>query len=191
MKWALALILVAVIAIRGAKTPAHTLMAAATDVILASALAWTVLWAVEASALRPAFRPAFRKLAWITPPAVLLQVILGSLYRHEIWGILPHFAGAAVAGSLALILCLLLIQNHLEVQRPAAIVMTILLTQIALGITTFILRLLDMDATIWFTISSAAHITTGAITLAATVSLGRLVIGDPAAHRQDSRPENQ
>lgn len=189
MKVSAALIVIA-IAARSVGAPAHSLRGAAVDVILAITLAAIVIRGPHAPALRPAPHQ-YRKLAYLAPPAILLQVILGTLYRHEIWGILPHMAGAALAGSLTLILCVLLIQHQPEFQKPAVIVMAILLAQIALGITTFVLRLLDMETTIWFTIASTAHVTVGAITLAATASLGRLVVGNPAAHRHDPRPQNE
>jgi len=127
-------------------------------------------------------------LARLGPYAAFLQIILGAAYRREIRGIMPHMAGAAIVTSIVLILCVQLIQQESGVQKPAIAAMAILLVQVSLGIATFILQLLDLDKTSWFTALSDAHIATGAIMLAATISLRRLVIGDPAAHRQNSRP---
>ena len=122
-------------------------------------------------------------LARLGPYAAFLQIMLGAAYRREIQGILPHMAGAAIVTSLVLILCVQLIQQESGLQKPATAAMTVILIQVSLGIATFILRLLDLDATLWFTALSDAHIATGAVAFAATLSLRRLIIGDPASHR--------
>jgi len=80
-------------------------------------------------------------------------------------------------------------QQRPSLRKPAIAAMSVVLVQVTLGILSFILRMLDMDTGIWFTVSTVAHVTVGAATLAATVSLGRLVVGDPAPHAEDPGPE--
>jgi len=129
-------------------------------------------------------------LAMLTPPLVLMQIAFGAAYRHKVWGVMPHLAGAMTVACLVLILCVLLLQRRPVLRRPAIIAMSIVLAQVSLGITSFVLRMLDLDTGLWFRVFSSAHVTLGAATLAATVSLGRLVVGDPAPHGEDPGPEN-
>jgi heme A synthase len=128
-------------------------------------------------------------LAMLTPPLVLIQIAFGAAYRHKVWGVMPHLAGAMTVACLVLVLCMLLLQRRPLLRRPAIIAMSIVLAQVSLGITSFILRMLDLDTGLWFRVFSAAHVTLGAATLAATVSLGRFVVGDPAPHGENPGPE--
>jgi len=129
-------------------------------------------------------------LAMLTPPLVLMQIAFGAAYRHKIWGVMPHLAGAMTVACLVLILCMLLLQRRPLLRRPAIVTMSIVLAQASLGITSFVLRILDLDTGLWFLVFSSAHVTLGAATLAATVSLGRFVVGDPAPHGENPGPEN-
>jgi heme A synthase len=129
-------------------------------------------------------------LAMLTPPLVLMQIAFGAAYRHKLWGVMPHLAGAMTVACLVLVLCTILMQRRPALHRPAAIAISIVLVQISLGITSYILRVLDLDMGLWFRVFSAAHVTVGAATLAATVSLGRFVVGNPAPHGEDPGPEN-
>jgi heme A synthase len=106
---------------------------------------------------------------------------MGAAYRHKAWTVMPHMAGAIIAVSTTLILAVLLLQNNVELRRPSILVLTIVLSQASLGIASFLLRLLVLDS--WFTVLSTAHVTVAAMLLGATVSLWRLVVGDPATHR--------
>ncbi len=129
-------------------------------------------------------------LAMLTPPLVLMQIAFGAAYRHKVWGVMPHLAGAMTVACLVLILCMMLMQQRPALRRPAIIAMSIVLVQVSLGIASYILVMLDLDTGLLFTVLSAAHVTVGAATLAATVSLGRFVVGDPPPHAEDSGPEN-
>lgn len=128
-------------------------------------------------------------LAMMAPPLVLVQIAFGAAYRHKVWGVMPHIAGAMIVAFLILVLCMMLMQQRPSLRKPAIAAMSVVLVQVTLGILSFILRMLDMDTGIWFTVSTVAHVTVGAATLAATVSLGRLVVGDPAPHAEDPGPE--
>jgi heme A synthase len=122
-------------------------------------------------------------LAAATPFTVLAQIAMGAAYRHKVSSVMPHMAGAAIAVSVTLILSVLLIQKSPELRSPSIILLAVVLSQASLGIASFILRLLDLDSTIWFTILSTAHVTVAALLLAASTSLWRFVVGDPTAHR--------
>jgi hypothetical protein len=132
--------------------------------------------------------PSLTWMAIAIPPLVLVQIALGAAYRHKIWGVLPHMGGAMIVALLALILCMLLLRERPTLRTAVITTMTIVLCQVALGITSFMLRLLDLDSGPWFTVLTTAHVSVGAATLAATALLGRLVVGDPPPHRENAEP---
>jgi hypothetical protein len=132
-----------------------------------------------------------RNLSWMAiaiPPLVLIQIALGAAYRHKIWGVMPHMAGAMIVALLALILCMLLLRERPVLHTAVITTMTIVLCQVAVGITSFMLRLLELDSGAWFTALTTAHVCIGAATLAMTALLGRLVVGDPPPHRDNAEP---
>ena len=112
--------------------------------------------------------------AFWTPPLVLVQISLGALYRHKVFGVLPHMAGAMVVAGLVLVTSVMLLQNlpgH-PTLRPIAIgAMCVFLLQVSLGIATLVMRLLDFDTSPGFVFLAAAHVCTGALTLAASLLL--------------------
>jgi hypothetical protein len=116
--------------------------------------------------------PSLPLIALLTPFAVILQIALGALYRHKIFSVMPHMAGAMVATLLLLVLTVQLLQNFPAhpTLRPVAIAsMSVLLLQVTLGIAAFVMRLLDFDTNTGFVFLTAAHVCVGALTLAASV----------------------
>jgi hypothetical protein len=117
---------------------------------------------------------SIRRFALAIPPLVLLQTALGAAYRHKIWGVLPHMAGAMTVVLLTMLVCVILLQRLPQPGplRSAAIgLMSIILVQISLGIAAFLMRLLDADQSPVFPWIAVAHVSTGALTLAASVIL--------------------
>jgi heme A synthase len=117
---------------------------------------------------------SIRRFALAIPPLVLLQTALGAAYRHKATGVLPHMGGAMIVVLLTLLVCVIILQR---LQKPgplrtAAIsLMSVVLVQISLGIAAFLMRLLDADETPVFAWIAVAHVTTGALTLGASVIL--------------------
>lgn len=132
--------------------------------------------------------PWVSTIALLTPLAVIAQVGLGALYRHKVYSVLPHMAGALVATLLVLVLSVQLLQSfpgHSTLAPVAIASMSVLLLQVTLGIAAFVMRLLDFDTTTGFLFIAAAHICVGALTLAASVVLCIEV------RRCSVRPRNQ
>ncbi|HWE50433.1 MAG TPA: hypothetical protein VG273_11610 [Bryobacteraceae bacterium] len=118
--------------------------------------------------------PSLLTIANLTPLAIVIQIALGAAYRHKIFSVMPHMAGAMVATLLLLVLSVQLLQNFPtnETLRPTALAaMSALLLQVTLGIAIFVMRLLDFDTSTVFAFLAAAHICVGALTLAASVVL--------------------
>jgi heme A synthase len=122
------------------------------------------LLATEADWVHLEHGRALRLISLWLPPLTLMQIIFGALYRHKIWGILPHMAGALVVALLSLIVCTLLMQRAPEgttVRGAAVMLLSAVLTQVTLGIAAFVMRLLEIDTTVAFTIVAALHVATG------------------------------
>lgn len=109
-----------------------------------------------------------------TPAIITMQIVLGAGYRHKLWGVLPHLAGAMAAALLLLLVPVLLLQkigNHKVLRRAATAQITVGVTQVALGIGTYLLRLIDLDTTPAFIGFAAAHAGVGALALGSSLVL--------------------
>ena len=118
--------------------------------------------------------PSLRSMANITPPIVLIQVMLGAAFRHKAAGLTWHIVGAMVVALLILILGMFVMQQFPKhpALRPAAIaLLTIGLTQVLLGIAAITTEMMAPDNTVPFSVvlSTAAHVAGGALTLAASL----------------------
>jgi hypothetical protein len=115
-----------------------------------------------------------RQAAFAGPPLALLQIVFGALYRHKVIGVLLHMAGALAVSLLTLIVCVAIIQQitpSMPVKTAASAAMTVVLTQITLGIAAFVMRLLNADAGPIFLAVTVLHVTVGSMTLASTTLL--------------------
>lgn len=105
-----------------------------------------------------------RLISFWLPALTLIQIVFGALYRHRIWEVLPHMAGGLVVALLALIVSTMLMQRAPEgtpLRSAAVMLLSAVLTQVTLGIAAFVMRLLEADMTMAFTIVAALHVATG------------------------------
>jgi hypothetical protein len=109
----------------------------------------------------------------LAPVLVSLQIGLGAAYRHKVMGVLPHMAGAMLIAGFLLIVCIRTMQRAEQraARTAAAVLLSIVLLQVSLGIATFLMQLLDAENQPAFTIVSVIHICVGSLTLAAAVAL--------------------
>ena len=115
-----------------------------------------------------------RALAVAAPPAVLIQIALGAAYRHKVTSVMPHMAGAMIVSFLTLVVSVIILQQYPDYRslRSAAVaVLSIVLTQVTLGVTAFVLELLDIADPEWLIVSTVSHVLVGSLTLAATLVL--------------------
>jgi heme A synthase len=117
--------------------------------------------------------PKLRLFSIATVPLILLQIILGAAYRHKLIGLLPHLGGAMIVSLAIVILAMLILQRHPKHRtlRAAAIwLISILVAQVLLGFTAFVLPLLNVSP-IAVIATTASHVVVGSLTLAANVVL--------------------
>jgi hypothetical protein len=133
---------------------------------------------------------AVRPAAMITPGAVLIQISLGALYRHQIIGVMPHMLGAIVVALLTLVVSVILLQHfgkHQQLKSAATSLISAVLVQVCLGIAVFMMLLLNAGNSSVFAVTATAHVFMGALTLAASVvtamQVARVCGGDTQADR--------
>ena len=116
--------------------------------------------------------PSLSNIILAAPPLILLQIALGALYRHKAIGVIWHIAGAMSVAGLVVIACVLLLRQIPSERAPrlaAGWLNGILVTQVTLGMSTLLLRMLEMDAAH----VAATHITGGSLTFAGSLVLFR------------------
>lgn len=121
--------------------------------------------------------PALRRFAMATPPLILLQIMLGAAYRHDVIGILPHLGGALIVTVAILVLAMLIRQRHPEHKKLCAAatwLMCILGAQVMLGFTALVLPELKANSIAVIAVT-ALHVVVGSLTLGANLVLVMLV----------------
>ena len=115
--------------------------------------------------------PALASAAMAMPLLVVLQIALGAAYRHKVFGVMPHLAGAMVALLLILVVSVYILQNittHATLRSAAGALLGVTLAQVSLGIAVFVMELLDVDNALVLVTTTAGHVAIGALTLAAS-----------------------
>jgi len=120
--------------------------------------------------------PSLRSMAVAAPVVVLAQVMLGAAFRHKAMGLTWHIVGAMVVALTILILgmCVMQAYPRHRALRPASIaLLSVALTQVLLGITAVTTEILAPDNAVptSVVVSTVAHVTVGAATLAASLAL--------------------
>lgn len=93
--------------------------------------------------------PSLRALTVLTTSAVLVQLILGALFRHSAFGITPHLIGAFVVSVLAFwagARVLMKFSKQRGLLHAALLVMGLLVTQVSLGIASYVVKMADIHA---------------------------------------------
>jgi heme A synthase len=129
-------------------------------------------WNRDPERISGAARPLLRPAALATPLVVVLQVALGAAYRHDMTSIMPHMGVAMGVACLALIVSSVVLQNFprpASLRHAATALISIVLTQVCLGITAFVILVLNATGTVWFIVATIGHVSIGAATLAASV----------------------
>jgi cytochrome c oxidase assembly protein subunit 15 len=144
--------------------------------------------------------PSLHHLTGVTTCAILVQLVLGSVYRHAGSGIAPHLVGACVVALLvvtvvARILADFPVQRALT--RPALILAALLVVQVALGIYSYILKAAAQGqphpphAAVLVT---TLHVAVGALTLVTSLYLTyqshRFLLAQPGAEKIGSAPQS-
>ena len=136
-------------------------------------------WLQEAEPiLETRLSPSTPALTAISAACVWVQLILGAAFRHTGIRLLPHLIGACVVTAILCWTVVRILTRYTKVaqlRRPAELILAMLLAQLGLGFAAYVTRLIWMlnpsQTFIWIVISTVAHVTGGAIVLAASVIL--------------------
>jgi hypothetical protein len=113
-----------------------------------------------------------RPLAIFTPPLVLIQVVLGAMYRHKLTSVFWQMGGALLVSLATLVGSMVVIQQypaHRALKNAATALMSIVLARVAFGVTTFTLQLLDTGNPLALELAAVSHVVVGNLTLAASL----------------------
>jgi cytochrome c oxidase assembly protein subunit 15 len=136
--------------------------------------------------------PSLRSLSIATPILVFSQVTLGAALRHKSLGVTPHVISAMIVAFMVLAVGIFVTQQfpHHRSLRPAAVaLMTVTLTQVLLGISALMTRMVGGAGDLPVRIATVTHVATGALTLAASIVVGILIrrhVRAAAPHAADS-----
>jgi hypothetical protein len=138
---------------------------------------WIVAsWQGTPSTTEDTGSPSLRTLGMLVPPAVLLQIFLGAIYRHVDLPVWPHLTGSLIVGCLLLYTGMVVLESDPPVPalRPVAQALLVITgVQIALGLAAFLGRVMAADHLSpewWMMAARTAHVVTGALTLGAAVA---------------------
>jgi heme A synthase len=143
--------------------------------ITAVAVMTSASWSQPAKPMSASSWKVLRPAAQLTPPIVLTQIAMGALYRHQIFGVMPHMLGAMVVAILALVVSMILIQHfgdQPQLKSSATGLITVVLAQVCLGIAAFLMLLLGAGNTTAFVWLTTGHVCVGSLTFAASVVAG-------------------
>jgi heme A synthase len=114
-----------------------------------------------------------RALATAASHLAILQVVLGTAYRHGVMGVLLHLLNALAVAIVVLLVCMLVTRqfpNESSLRTPALALAIVTGVQVLLGFADFTLLLIGSEGPALL-ILSVAHVSTGAVTLAASFLL--------------------
>lgn len=142
--------------------------------IAAISLRTSPSWQCDPELVQDYGRPSLRFLSGAAAFLVAVQVGFGAGFRHSVVGVLPHLLGALVVALFIVIVGAFVttqFPKHKSLRSIAVAFMTITAIQVFLGLAAFLMRLMNMAATLAFLGISVAHVATGSLTFAASVML--------------------
>jgi heme A synthase len=122
--------------------------------------------------------PSMRSLAIMTPVLVLLQIALGAAFRQKALTLLPHVLGAMFVALVILLESIFVLQQfptHRALRLAGKTLLGVAFGQVFLGMTALIMKSMAEDTATAVIATVAAHVTGGAVTLAATIVLSILI----------------
>jgi heme A synthase len=143
-----------------------------------SAVGTSASWNDPSEQVDGSIKPLLRPLAVVIPPVVFLQITLGAAYRHDMTSVMPHMAIAMGVAFLALIGSSVVLQNFPRpamMRQSAVVLISLVLTQICLGIGAFVMLILNSAGTLYFVAVTVGHVLIGASTLAASIVMAMQV----------------
>lgn len=130
---------------------------------------------------QPVSTVALRPVPVLAAAALFVQTILGAAARHNLTGIVPHIAGAAVATLIVMWAGVHVLMHHMEnppFRRSAMLLLSLTFSQVFLGMGAYISRIMAADdpqpmpMMISFTV---AHVAVGSLAVGAAIAMAIIV----------------
>jgi cytochrome c oxidase assembly protein subunit 15 len=106
-------------------------------------------WRWDEPKLEDASTPSLQHLSVATTSAILVQLILGAVYRHSGMGVEPHIVGACVITLLVTWVVARIIMKFSQARallRPALWLATLLMLQLSLGMGAYLVKMAGRNA---------------------------------------------
>jgi heme A synthase len=152
----------------------HVFLSIAVAIAVGTSVGWNRAPEIVDGSARPLLRP----LAVATPPVVFLQIALGAAYRHDMTSIMPHMAVAMGVVFFALIGSSVILQKFPRpesLRSAAAMLISIVILQVCLGIAAFLMLVLNAVGASYFVITTVGHLLAGSATLSASIVMAMQV----------------
>jgi heme a synthase len=106
-------------------------------------------WRWDEPKLEDASTPSLQHLTVAMTGIILVQLVLGAVYRHHGSGIEPHLVGAGVVTMLVAFVVTRIMMKFAETRallRPALLLGALLILQVFLGIGSYVVKMADRNA---------------------------------------------
>jgi cytochrome c oxidase assembly protein subunit 15 len=144
-------------------------------------------WRSDEQRFQDSGSPSLRQLTAGTTIAIFLQLMLGAAFRHNGFGITPHVIGAVLVtvGVLwTLVRILVRYPREPRLVRPAALLSGLLLIQVVLGVSSYIVKMAAINAPQPLPAVvevTTTHVAVGALVLASSLVLTLQIFRDVAS----------
>jgi hypothetical protein len=153
----------------------HAVLAAFLVAALSAiALVTSRFWQRDPELVQDYGWPSLKSLSTAAAFLVAIQVGFGAGIRHSAVGVLPHLLGALLVAILIMIVGIFTTNQfpkHPTLRPIAVAFMVITGIQVFLGLTAFLMRMMNTTATTAWLAVSVGHVATGNLTFAASVLL--------------------
>ena len=139
------------------------------------AVALSKTWAAEPQIIEDYGWPSLRSLSISLPTLIALQIALGAFFRQGLMGLMPHVIGAMLVSMFIMMVGAFVLQqckHHKVLSAAGKRLLTTTFLQVFLGIAIFTYRSMPTSPVGIVLGLAAAHVATGALLLAAAVTLG-------------------
>jgi cytochrome c oxidase assembly protein subunit 15 len=143
-------------------------------------------------------RPSLMTLTLLSILVLYVQLILGGMFRHHGMSWWPHVLNAVTVSFVLTWTAVraISVYSHIEaVRRPAILMLSLLITQLCLGFTAFLTRVMwgrsAAQPELPMVVSTVAHVAVGALLLATTVILAIQVWRHVAVTFEERVPQAQ
>jgi cytochrome c oxidase assembly protein subunit 15 len=134
-------------------------------------------WRWDEPKLEDASTPSLQHLSVVTTGAILVQLILGAVYRHSGMGVEPHVVGACVITMLVVWVVARIIMKFSQARallRSALWLATLLMLQLSLGMGAYLVKMAGRNAPQPLSTvvnMTTAHVAVGALVLVTSLYL--------------------